>query len=109
MLPPREKEKTVNIATCENSEKIRFANMIIYERKQDIRRAILREIPFQLHPALRNFLIDFNSQIELELVSGAYTVENEFPILYGAIEDQFWDWSAHKYDNPLEWDNYPTP
>lgn len=109
MLPPREKEKTVNIATRENSDKIRFANTIIYERKQDLRRTILREIPCQLQPALLNFLIDFNGQIELELVSGAYTVEDEFPLLYGAIEDQFWDWSAHKYDNPLEWYNYPTP
>ena len=95
--------------TINDNDKINFANTIINERKESITKEILSNIPSQLHPAFFIFLGDFNDEIELELVSGAYTVDDEFPILYGIIEDQFWDWASYAFNNPFEWDNYPTP
>ena len=92
-----------------DNEKIRFANMVIADRKQSIEKTISPGIPSQILPVFKRFLTIYNHNIELELTGGAYTIDDEFPIIYGAIEDQFWDWASYTFDNPFEWDNYPHP
>ena len=91
------------------SDMVIFANSLIGERKEIIYRRVSQYLPNRLHSAFREFLTEFSEQVTLEIIGGAYTKKDEFEIIHGAIEDQFWDWVAHEYNNPFEWDNYPTP